>query len=54
MSKTTKTTATIGTLTDLKIEFAKIRLSIKAGQEKNTNAHKKIKKQIAQSLTNKQ
>jgi len=39
------------TLDELKIKLADIRLKIKAGQEKNTNAHKKIKVQIAQFLT---
>lgn len=39
------------TLDELKIKLADIRLQIKAGQEKNTNAHKKIKVQIAQLLT---
>ncbi|HOX96269.1 MAG TPA: 50S ribosomal protein L29 [Candidatus Woesebacteria bacterium] len=38
-------------LDELKIKLAEIRLKIKAGHEKNTNAHKKIKKQIAQHLT---
>ena len=39
------------TLEELKIKLADIRLKIKAGQEKNTNAHKKTKVQIAQFLT---
>ena len=47
----TKTENTIETLDQLKIKLADIRLKIKAGQEKNTNAHKKTKVQIAQFLT---
>ncbi len=39
------------TLDELKIKLSDIRLKIKAGQEKNTNAHKKLKVQIAQFLT---
>lgn len=39
------------TLLELKKEFINIRLKIRAGQEKNTNAHKDVKKQIAQLLT---
>ena len=39
------------TLLELKKELINIRLKIKVGQEKNTNAHKDIKKQIAQLLT---
>lgn len=38
-------------LAKLKLEISKIRLEIKAGKQKNTNAHKKIKKTIAQLLT---
>lgn len=38
----------------LKKELLKIRLEIKSGKTKNTNAHKKIKKQIAQLLTAKE
>ncbi len=47
----TKTETPIATLEELKIKLADIRLKIKAGQEKNTNAHKKTKVQIAQFLT---
>jgi ribosomal protein L29 len=47
----TKIETTIQTLDELKIKLADIRLKIKAGQEKNTNAHKKTKVQIAQLLT---
>lgn len=36
---------------DLKTKIMEIRLSIKAHQEKNTNAHKAVRKQIAQLLT---
>ncbi|MBI2326481.1 hypothetical protein HYU91_03770 [Candidatus Collierbacteria bacterium] len=38
-------------LSSLKTKIMEIRLSIKAHQEKNTNAHKATKKQIAQLLT---
>jgi len=38
-------------LIKLKNELAKIKLEIKAGKNKNTNAHKKTKKQIARLLT---
>ena len=41
-------------LEELKTTLTQVRLSIKAGQEKNSNAHKKIKKEIAQLLTKKQ
>jgi len=47
----TKTEKPRETLDDLKLKLADIRLKIKAGQEKNTNAHKKTKVQIAQFLT---
>ncbi len=38
-------------LSDLKARLMEVRLNIKARQEKNTNAHKALKKQIAQLLT---
>jgi len=47
----TKTENSIETLDELKIKLADIKLKIKAGQEKNTNAHKKTKEQIAQLLS---
>ncbi len=47
----TKTENTIETLDELKIKLADIKLKIKANQEKNTNAHKKTKVQIAQLLS---
>ena len=50
MTKTKTETPAI-TLDELKIKLADIRLKIKAGQEKNTNAHKKTKVQIAQFLS---
>ena len=54
MTKTkTKTTNTLKNLDELKIKIADIKLNIRAGQEKNTNAHKKLKKEIAQILTGK-
>ncbi len=36
---------------DLKVQVVGIKLKIKAGIEKNTNAHKRLKKQIAQLIT---
>ena len=50
MSKTKNQTTTI-TLDESKIKLASIKLNIRAGIEKNTNAHKKLKVQIAQLLT---
>lgn len=47
----TKTDKTIANLDELKIKYADTRLKIKSGQDKNTNAHKKLKKEIAQILT---
>jgi ribosomal protein L29 len=44
----------IAKLKKLKNELSKIKLEIKSGKNKNTNAHKKIKKQIAQLLTAKE
>ena len=41
------------TLEELKVQLAEIKLKIKAGQEKNTNAHKQTKVEIAQLLTKK-
>lgn len=38
-------------LASLKTKLMEIKLAIKAHQEKNTNAHKATKKQIAQLLT---
>lgn len=38
-------------LNELRKKYALTRVDIKAGREKNTNAHKSIKKQIAQELT---
>lgn len=51
-TKTNLTNKTNSTnLNDLKAKLMEIRLNIKARQEKNTNAHKATKKQIAQLLT---
>lgn len=47
----TKTEKTIANLDELKIKLADIRLKIKSGLEKNTNAHKALKREIAQILT---
>lgn len=51
--KKTKTTKkkSLSPLAELRKKYAIIRVDIKAGREKNTNAHKAIKKQIAQELT---
>jgi ribosomal protein L29 len=46
-----KIETTTQTLDELKIKLSDIRLKIKPGQQKTTNAHKKIKVQIAQFLT---
>ncbi len=51
MPKSTPKTTTQDSLAELKTKLVEIKLTIKAGQEKNTNAHKKLKKQIAQLLT---
>ena len=58
MPKTAKTATTeakvektMDTLAELKTKLVEIKLSIKAGQEKNTNAHKKMKKEIKKSGT---
>jgi ribosomal protein L29 len=50
MTKKTDTTPVM-TLDQLKIRLSELKLNIKAGLEKNTNAHKAIKKQISQLLT---
>jgi ribosomal protein L29 len=47
----TKKTKTTSSLSDLKQKYATLRVDIKAGREKNTNAHKSLKKKIAQLLT---
>jgi len=47
--KTTKKAPS--SLAELRKKYTMTRINIKAGREKNTNAHKKIKKQIAQLLT---
>ncbi len=50
-TKKTSTTDLPTTLTKLQAEYARVRLEIKAGKIKNFNAHKSLKKQIAQTLT---
>lgn len=50
-TKKTKSSKGVKTLLELKKELINTRLKIRAGQEKNTNAHKPIKKQISQLLT---
>ena len=47
----TKTTENTLTLDELKIKLSNIKLNIRSGQEKNTNAHKQTKVQIAQLLS---
>ena len=47
----TKSQNSIANLDELKIKLADIRLKIKSGLEKNTNAHKALKREIAQILT---
>lgn len=49
MAKKTETQS----IASLKTKLLELKLAIKARQEKNTNAHKAIKKQIAQLLTKK-
>jgi len=51
MSKSKKLTTNMDKIQKLKLEMSKIKLNIKAGKEKNTNAHKKLKIEIAQLLT---
>jgi len=52
-TKKTKTTSkkTPNSLAELRKKYALIKINIRAGREKNTNAHKPIKKQIARELT---
>lgn len=38
-------------LADARLKFAQVYLDVKAGKNTNTNAHKPLKKQIAQLLT---
>jgi len=49
-TKTTKAGSELN-LVDLRAKLLGLRLNIRAHQEKNTNAHKAVKKQIAQLLT---
>lgn len=52
MAKTdTKTTNPLNEIRDLKLKIQDIRMSIKAGIEKNTNAHKAARRELAQKLT---
>ena len=51
MTKKTNSSHKPDSLSDLRTKIMEIRLSIKAHQEKNTNAHKAVRKQIAQLLT---
>ncbi|OGD79131.1 50S ribosomal protein L29 [Candidatus Collierbacteria bacterium RIFOXYB1_FULL_49_13] len=43
---------TTKTLIELRAELLKVKLDIKAGKLKNSNAHKQLKLQIARLLTN--
>jgi ribosomal protein L29 len=38
-------------LQELRTKIAAVRLEIRAGKTKNTNAHKALKKELAQTLT---
>lgn len=46
----TKKVAT-STVQQIRNQLMEVRLNIRAGQQKNTNAHKELKKQLAQELT---
>jgi hypothetical protein len=50
-STTSKNTSKELDLATLKTKYALTRIHIKAGREKNTNAHKDLKRQIARKLT---
>lgn len=50
-TKKSETTNPQVEINKLKTELRQVRLDIKAGVEKNTNAHKSLKKQLAQALT---
>lgn len=50
--KTNKTN--LPDISDLRLKLLNLRVNIKAHQEKNTNAHKPLKKQLAQLLTKSQ
>lgn len=41
----------VNQIEELKTKIMSIRLNIKAHQEKNTNAHKALRKELAQLLT---
>lgn len=51
MSNKSNSSPKSNSLSELKAKLLEVRLSIKAHQEKNTNAHKATRKQIAQLLT---
>lgn len=53
IKKQTTTNDLQTTLGKLRSDLVKIRLEIRGGKSKNTNAHKQLKKQIAQTLTKK-
>lgn len=50
-TKKTTTTNPIQQLADLKQKYSEVRLDIRSGKNSNTNAHKQLKKEIAQLLT---
>lgn len=43
--------AVVTTIAQIRNQLMEMRLNIRAGQQKNTNAHKPLKKQLAQQLT---
>lgn len=53
LKKTTKTTSADlhSRVVELHAKIAAVRLEIKAGKTKNTNAHKSLRKELAQTLT---
>lgn len=50
-TKKQTTNEQVTSLEKLRAELTKIRLEIKGGKLKNTNAHKALRKQIARDLT---
>lgn len=54
MPRTKKNINNADQIQALKLELSKLKLDIKASKQKNTNAHKKTKLEIARLLTKKQ
>jgi ribosomal protein L29 len=50
-TETTNRSELLKKIAELRGKLQEVRLNIRAGQEKNTNAHKKFKKELAQLLT---